>query len=103
MRDITNRIILKLKAGLVSNDDVTNLQRLRDEWTATHRSIKLYSLARNHLRNDVSNIENHSVRDSAQFIVLINRQVIHGKNRSMGWENQQVGGYISDNVVLQLS
>ena len=35
MKDITNRIIQKSKAGLVSDDDVADLERLRDEWDAT--------------------------------------------------------------------
>lgn len=36
-------------------------------------------------------------------MVSTNGQVVHGKNRGMGWKNRQVGGHMSDNVVLQLS
>lgn len=103
MKDITNRIIQKSKAGLVSDDDIADLERLRDEWNATRESVKLCAVAGNHLRNNVSSIENHGVGDSVQFMVSTNGQVIHGKNRGMGWKNRQVGGHMSDNVVLQLS
>lgn len=103
MKEITSRIIQKSKAGLASNDDIADLERLQDEWDATRESVKLCAVAGQHLKNNVSSIENHGVGDSVQFMVSTNGQVIHGRNRGMGWKNRQVGGHMSDNVVLQLS
>ena len=103
MKEVTRRIIQKSKVGVVSKDDVADLERLQDEWNAARDSVKLCTVAGQHLKNNVSTIENYGVGDSVQFMVSTNGQVIHGKNRGIGWKNRQVGGQMSDNVALQLS
>merc|ERR1712025_776821 len=48
-------------------------------------------------------IENYSTGDAVQFMVSTNGKNICGKNRGLGWRTRQVGGYMSDAALQQLS
>ncbi|KAJ5084772.1 hypothetical protein NUU61_009351 [Penicillium alfredii] len=60
-------------------------------------------LGNSDLKENTSIIENHGTGDSLQFMVSANGKVLHGKNRGLGWRNTQVGGYLSNESVQQLS
>ena len=51
----------------------------------------------------MSTIENYSTGDAVQFMVSTNGKNICGKNRGLGWRTRQVGGYMSDAALQQLS
>lgn len=51
----------------------------------------------------MSTIENYAVGDALQFMVSTNGKTICGKNHGLGWRTRQVGGYLSDASLQQLS
>lgn len=48
-------------------------------------------------------IQNCAKGDAIQFMVSTNGKTICGKNEGLGWRTRQVGGYISDDSLQQLS
>jgi hypothetical protein len=99
MRDVMDRLLAKSN----SDEDCQDLSRLRDEWETARQCLDICSRADSHLKENVSVIENHGNGDSLQFMVSANGKVLHGKNRGLGWRNTQVGGYMSNQSVQQLS
>jgi hypothetical protein len=51
----------------------------------------------------MSTIENQAEGDAIQFMVSTNGKTICGKNCGSGWRTRQVGGYMSDVSLQQLS
>ncbi|QSS66008.1 hypothetical protein I7I51_06859, partial [Histoplasma capsulatum] len=103
MQDVMDRLLTKSKTSMVSQEEFTNLARLRDEWETAHKCIDICSRADINLKENISIIENHATGDAVQFMVSTSGKVIHGKNRGLGWRSRQVGGYLSDSSVQQLS
>lgn len=103
IQTIMDRMIVKSRSGMKSEEDIADLTRLREEWETTRQCIDICSQADKNLKETVTTIENHGVGDSVQFMVSTNGQVIHGKNRGLGWRNRQVGGHLSDESLQQLS
>ncbi|GAM42363.1 hypothetical protein TCE0_044r16268 [Talaromyces pinophilus] len=103
IQDIIDRMFVKSKSSLKSEDDLADLSRLRDEWKTTRECIDICSQADRHLKETVTTVENYGTGDAVQFMVSTNGQVIHGKNRGLGWRTRQVGGHLSDESVQQLS
>lgn len=99
MRDVMDRLLAKSN----SHEDAQDLSRLRDEWETARQCLDICSRADSHLKENVSVIENHGNGDSLQFMVSANGKVLHGKNRGLGWRNTQVGGYMSNQSIQQLS
>jgi hypothetical protein len=99
MRDVMDRLLAKSN----SDEDCQDLSRLRDEWETARQCLDICTRADSHLKENVSIIENHGNGDSLQFMVSANGKILHGKNRGMGWRNTQVGGYMSNQSVQQLS
>ena len=54
-------------------------------------------------KETMSTIENYAGGDAIQFMVSTNGKIIYGKNRGLGWRTRQVGGYVSDTSLRQLS
>ncbi|KAJ5223231.1 hypothetical protein N7468_007773 [Penicillium chermesinum] len=102
MREVMDRLLSKSKAGS-SRDDVQDLSRLRDEWEAARQCLDICSRADSNLKENVSIIENYGTGDALQFMVSANGKVLHGKNQGLGWRSRQVGGYMSDESIQQLS
>jgi hypothetical protein len=98
-----DRLMTKIKTTSGSEEDQAEIARIRDEWEATRQGLTVFSQARELLKNSVSQIENYGLGDSAQFMVSTNGQVLHGKNRGLGWRTRQVGGCMNDDTVKQLS
>jgi hypothetical protein len=103
MRDVMDRLVAKSKTAIYSDEDAQDLSRLRDEWETARQCLDICSRADTHLKENVSVIENHGNGDSLQFMVSANGKVLHGKNRGLGWRNTQVGGYMSNESIQQLS
>jgi hypothetical protein len=103
MQDVMNRLISQSKSTTTSERDQQDLTRLQDEWNTARQCLDICSRADNHLRDNVSVIENYGTGDALQFMVSTNGQILHGKNRAHGWRSRQVGGYVSDASVQQLS
>jgi len=102
MQDLMGRLVDKTKNS-VGSDDAADLLRLRDEWEATRRGVRMCSQAEQHFKQAVSDIENYATGDAIQFMVSTNGKVIHGKNQGLGWRTRQVGGYLSDASIQQIS
>ena len=102
MRDVMDRLLAKSKTA-ISSDEAQDLSRLRDEWETARQCLDICSRADNHLKENVSVIENYGTGDALQFMVSANGKVLHGKNRGVGWRNRQVGGYLSNESIQQLS
>jgi hypothetical protein len=103
MRDVMDRLLAKSTTSISSDEDVQDLRRLRDEWETARQCLDICSRADSHLKENVSVIENHGTGDSLQFMVSANGKVLQGKNRGLGWRNRQVGGYMSNESIQQLS
>lgn len=103
MRDVMDRLLSKSKTASSSNEDAQDLSRLRDEWETARQCLDICSRADSHLKENVSVIENYGTGDALQFMVSTNGKVLHGKNRGLGWRSRQVGGYVSNESIQQLS
>lgn len=103
IEDIMDRMFVKSEFSVKSEEDLADLSRLRDEWNTTRQCIDICSQADKHLKETVTTVENYGTGDAVQFMVSTNGQVIHGKNRGVGWRTRQIGGHLSDESVQQLS
>jgi hypothetical protein len=103
MQDLLDRMLTKSRAAMTSEEEYADLARLKDEWETARQCMNICSKANNHLRENITNIENEGTGDTLQFMVSTDGKVIHGKNRGLGWRNRQVGGQLSDASVQQIS
>ncbi|KAJ5998906.1 hypothetical protein N7451_006716 [Penicillium sp. IBT 35674x] len=103
MRDVMDRLLAKSRKAVSSDEEAQDLSRLRDEWETARQCLDICSRADNHLKENVSIIENYGSGDALQFMVSANGKVLHGKNRGVGWRTRQVGGYLDNETVRQLS
>jgi hypothetical protein len=103
MKDRIDRLVAKSKTTLGSEEDFADLVRLQEEWETTRQSREICSKAEVHLKENISTIDNYATGDAMQFMVSTDGNIIHGKNRGLGWRTRQVGGHISDLSVQQLS
>lgn len=103
MRAVMDRLLSKSKTDMSSDEDAQDLSRLRDEWETARQCLDICSRADSHLKENVSVIENYGTGDALQFMVSTNGKVLHGTNRGLGWRSRQVGGYVSDESIQQLS
>ncbi|KAE8381497.1 hypothetical protein BDV26DRAFT_278708 [Aspergillus bertholletiae] len=103
MHDLMDRLLVKSKAAMTSEEETTELKRLREEWETAHQCMDICSKADTHLKENISNIDNYATGDALQFMVSTNGKTINGTNRGLGWRTRQVGGHLSDESVQQLS
>jgi hypothetical protein len=103
MRDLMDQMVTKLKTTMTSEEDAANLARLRDEWETARQCVNICSKANEHLKEDITTIDNYATGDAVQFLVSTEGKTIHGKNRGVGWRTRQVGGHLNDISVQQLS
>jgi Fungal N-terminal domain of STAND proteins len=103
MKDIVDRLVTKSKGATSSEEDLADLVRLRDQWDAARQCIDICSKADIHLKENVTAIENYGTGDAIQFMVSTDGQILHGKNRGLGWRTRQVGGHLSDETVQMIS
>ncbi|GBF61952.1 hypothetical protein TMEN_4473 [Trichophyton mentagrophytes] len=86
-----------------SDENVTDLLRLREEWETARQCMNICHRADEHQKDNISVIDNYATGDALQFMVSTNGHTIHGKNQGLGWRTRQVGGHLSDTTVQQLS
>ncbi|CRG91261.1 hypothetical protein PISL3812_08309 [Talaromyces islandicus] len=103
MQELMIQMLTKTEANMNSGEDLVDLKRLREEWETTRQCMEICSRADQLLKENVTTIDNYGTGDAVQFMVSTSGQVIHGKNRGLGWRTRQVGGHISDDSVQQLS
>lgn len=103
MQDLMDRLVTKSKTAMNSQEDVADLARLRDEWETARQCLDICSKADNHLKENVTIIDNYAIGDAVQFLVSTDGKTIHGKNRGLGWRTRQVGGHLNDTSLQQLS
>lgn len=103
MKDVMGQLVKKSKTATTSEEDIAELLRLQDEWETTRKSLSICSKADTHLKENVSIIDNYATGDATQFMVSTNGKILHGTNRGLGWRTRQVGGYISDSTLVNIS
>lgn len=102
-QQLFDRLINKMKNTKISEEEGADLARLRDELAATRQGINVCSRAHEHLKDNVSTIDNYATGDAVQFMVSTREKTIHGSNRGLGWRTRQVGGHISDESLQQIA
>lgn len=103
MKRLIDRLVTKSASTPASQEDLTDLERLRDEWETTLQCIDICSKADTNFNESVTTVDNYATGDAVQFVVSTDRQVIHGRNRGLGWRARQVGGHLDDTSLQQLS
>ncbi|CZR62675.1 uncharacterized protein PAC_12572 [Phialocephala subalpina] len=103
MKDRIDRLVRKSKIATTSEEDLADLARLQEEWETTRQSREICSKAETHLKENITTIDNYATGDAIQFMVSTDGNIVHGKNRGVGWKTRQVGGHLSDVSVQQLS
>lgn len=103
MKDRLDRLVTKAKTAMTSEEDFADLVRLQEEWETTRQSREICSKAEMHLKENITTIDNYATGDAIQFMVSTDGNIVHGKNRGLGWRTRQVGGRLSDLSVQQLS
>lgn len=104
MLDTVDRCMTKSKTAMITEEEVADFARLREEWVTVRHCIDFCSKADNTLKENISIIENYAVGDDAiQFMVSTDGKVIHGKNQGLGSRPKQVGGHFNDLSLQQLS
>lgn len=88
---------------MTSAEDSEDILRLGEELQTTRHCIDICSKADTYMRENTSIIDNYATGDAVQFLVSNNGKIIHGKNRGLGWRTRQVGGYLNDESIQQLS
>lgn len=102
-RQLFSRLMDKSKTAITSEEGLADLARLRDEWEATRQGMSICSRAHDHLKDNISTIDNYATGDAVQFMVSTNQKTIHGRNRGLGWRTRQVGGHISDDSLQEIA
>ncbi|RMZ88087.1 hypothetical protein DV736_g4683, partial [Chaetothyriales sp. CBS 134916] len=77
MKKLTERLVAKSKAGVVSEDEAADLTRLYDEWETARQCINICSKADGHLKENISIIDNYATGDAIQFMVSTNGKILH--------------------------
>jgi ElaB/YqjD/DUF883 family membrane-anchored ribosome-binding protein len=103
MKDRMDRLVARSKRMITSEEDFADLEKLQEEWETTRKSREICAKAEVHLQENISIIDNYATGDAIQFMVSTDGNIIHGKNRGVGWRTRQVGGHLSDLSVQQLS
>jgi transposase-like protein len=103
MQGILDQMISKSSATM-TQEDASYLARLREELAVARQCRDICSRADQHLKDNISVIDNEATGDEAvQFLVSNDQKTIHGKNRGYGDKIKQLGGHLSDQSIQKLS
>ncbi|KAG8531623.1 uncharacterized protein KY384_003254 [Bacidia gigantensis] len=102
-KQLFGRLMDKSKTAIISEEERADIARMRDELAATRQGMDICSRAQDHLKDNVSTIDNYAVGDAVQFMVSTSEKTIHGKYQGLGWRTRQVGGHISDDSLQQIA
>lgn len=104
MQDVLDRILASSKTTAMTQDDSAYLARLREEWDTARQCREILAKADQHVKDNISIIDNHATGDeTVQFLVSNSQKTIHGKNRGYGFHIKQLGGHLSDQSIQKLS
>jgi len=102
-KQLFDRLMNKLDTASTPQENAADIARLREEWQSTRKSMDILSTAGNYLEKNISIIENHATGDAVQIMVSANGKTLHGTNRGLGWRTRQIGGYLDNETVRQIS
>lgn len=103
MQAVLDRITSESNATM-THDDTRYLARLREEWITARKCRDICIQADQHLKEEISIIDNHATGDKAvQMLVSNSQKTIHGKNRGYGDHIKQLGGHLSDESIQKVS
>ncbi|KAG9244620.1 hypothetical protein BJ878DRAFT_480002 [Calycina marina] len=60
MKVSMDRLVVESKTAMTSDEDVAGSTRLWDEWEEARKRMNIFSLAKSHLRQTVSTIDNYA-------------------------------------------
>jgi len=103
MNNLINQMVTKLKTTTVSEEELRDLARLREDWDTARQCMDICSKADIHLKEKVTNIKNYAKGDAVQFMVSTDGNTLYGRNRGLGWRSRQVGGHLNDVSIQMLS
>jgi hypothetical protein len=103
MQDILDRMMAKSNTTM-TQEDTAHLAGLREEWKTARQCRDICSKADQHLKENISIIDNHATGDdTVQILVSNSTKTIHGKNRGYGVQIKQLGGHLSDQSIQKVS
>jgi hypothetical protein len=102
-KQLFDRLMSKLDTAGTSQENAIDIANLREEWQSTRKSMDILSAASKHMEKNTSIIENHATGDAVQIMVSANGKTLHGTNRGLGWRTRQIGGYLDNETVRQIS
>jgi hypothetical protein len=103
MQEIMDQMMSRSGTAM-TQDDASHLARLREEWESARQCRDICHKAEQHLKNNISVIDNHATGDDAvQFLVSNGQKTFHGKNRGYGNHIKQLGGHLSDESIQKVS
>ena len=103
MQDILDRLASKTITTM-TQDDAEYFARLREEWATARQCKEILSEADQHLKENISVVDNHATGDeTVQLLVSNSQKTIHGKNRGYGFQIKQLGGHLSDESIQKVS
>jgi hypothetical protein len=95
MKSHLEQWLTRSRIAATSTEELEYLDsRLRDQWETTRQCLGICSRADDHLKENISTIDNYATGDAIQFMVSTDGKTIHGKNNGLGWRTRQVGSHI---------
>lgn len=103
MQDVLDRMMSNSSATM-TEEDIRYLARLRKELATAHKCRDICVQANQHLKEEISVIDNHATGNKAvQLLVSSSQKTIHGKNRGYGDHIKQLGGHLSNESIQKVS
>lgn len=103
LQEILDRMV-STSSGNMTEEDIRYLTRLREEWATARKCRDICIQANQHLKENISVINNHASGNKAvQLLVSNSQKTIHGKNRGYGDQIKQLGGHLSDESIQKVS
>lgn len=96
-------LINRSKTANISKEKHADIARLWDELTATRQGMNICSRVHDHIKDNVSIIDNYVIDDVIQFMISISEKIIHDRNRELNWRTRQVKSHISNELLQQIA
>lgn len=101
--ELFNTLAERMAATNDPRETAGSIAQIRDEWMLARKSMVALTTALRYLEQHAGVVENFATGDAVQFMVSTQGKVLHGRNRGLGWRARQVGGYMEDETVRELS
>jgi hypothetical protein len=76
MKDLTGRLEIESKDGIASEEELSDVASLREEWNVTRQYLEVCTQADMHIKEHVSNIEDYITASTVNFRVSIGGEPI---------------------------